>query len=64
MMETKKERKAERNRIYYLENKEKIIQHQYKMRLCIYCNRSYHIYDMSRHNKTIKHITNKKMENT
>ena len=59
-MENKKERKAERNRIYYLENKEKSIQHQYEKRLCIDCNRFYHIYDMSRHNKTIKHITNKK----
>ena len=62
-MESKKERKAERNRKYYLENKEKIIQHQYEKRLCIYCNRSYNIYDMSRH-ETIKHITNKKMKNT
>ena len=55
-MENKKGKKAERNRIFYLE----IIQHQYEKRLCIYCNMSYHIYNMSRHNKTIKHITNKK----
>ena len=30
-MENKKQRKAERNRIYYLENKEKTIQHQKKI---------------------------------
>ena len=62
LMENKKELKAKANKKYYENNKDKIIQHQTEKRLCVYCNRSYPLYHMSKHNKSVKHITNVKNE--
>ena len=62
-MENKREKKAQENKTYYENNKDKIIHHQKEKRLCTYCNRSYPLYHMSKHNKTIKHITNVNNEN-
>ena len=62
IMETKKELKAKANKTYYENNKNEIIQLQKEKRLCIYCNKSYPLYHMSKRNKSIKHITNVKNE--
>ena len=62
-METQKERKKVWNKKYYNENKVKIYEHQKEKRYCIHCNRSYALYEISRHNKTIKHIKNENNEN-
>ena len=59
-MENKRLKKAENNRKYYDKHREKIIEHQKEKRLCTFCNQSYPLYHMSKHNKTIKHIDNVK----
>ena len=57
-MENKKVLKSKANKKYYEKNKQKIIEHQKEKRFCTFCNWSYSLYDMSKHNKTIKHIRN------
>ena len=50
--------KSERNKIYYQNNKDKIISHLGEKKRCEVCNREYPIYHLYRHYKSKKHITN------
>ena len=48
----------ERNKVYYYQNREKIIAHLGEPRLCEVCNREYALYNLSRRRKSMKHIIN------
>ena len=50
------------SRIYYEKNKEHIFAHLEEMRLCEECNREYHLYHLSRHIKSKKHIKNAELK--
>ena len=50
------------SRIYYEKNKEHIFAHLKEMRLCEECNREYHLYHLSRHRKSKKHIRNSELK--
>ena len=50
------------SRIYYEKNKEHIFAHLKEMRLCEECNREYHLYRLSRHIKSKKHIKNSELK--
>ena len=55
---------TEYNKKYYAEHKEEIIAHLGEKRFCEACNRYYHLYNLSRHNKSTKHLNNSKMKVT
>ena len=49
---------TEYNKKYYAAHKQQIIAHLGEKRLCEVCKREYHLYNLSRHRKSLKHINN------
>ena len=53
-----KELKSKYNKIYYQKHRDYVIEHLKELRYCECCNQSYHLYQISKHKKTLKHIIN------
>ena len=57
-MTINKELKSKYNKTYYEKHKDYVYEHLKTLQYCECCNQSYHLYQISKHKKTLKHITN------
>ena len=57
--EYSKEKISEYNLRHYIKNREKILEHQRKRYLCIFCNKNLNLSNKSKHLKCNKHKKNK-----